>query len=1703
MAESRVHETVPSGGRDSNIPRPHPEGSNSKTTNPTMATKVHREDECVGNRVCSGVPPAFQSRPNDYDEKLPTGKAYRDAGACLRYLDLLPKTGVQFGGPVEMTWEDRDVIEPLEPVQAIIVLASRWRMTISHEFHQSGPDNMPRFVHQFRLSKNGMSHLGYAEGDTKREAKERAHRAFKMGVLRWLDENPHAPARADPAPADDLLAQIQELAQCAMDLALRLRRLERKILKEDDPPQYEPDLHARVLGGSFNPYGNGQRCGHDQYLADHPIDVAFEYITTSFLALVIFFMLLFPAADAQTPAPHFLTGFHFSCTTTQTDHDLGSATVSSTLFGPGKLLVSTLGIAGPTEIRIGLQQYVISGTPNTLPSGTVFTPEANWMTGGWIHSADQQVSIYELSLPAFEWTLGYTLSISCISTGGGAFIGATVLTSQWAFGQPVVVLETVNTSILPSGVGTDTPMWVSEIKPSDVVDLWDLDREERNRQQHALNGNSSSADFQGTISRESFLQRAPILSNAAKEFVAAVKAKASVPHRTPGGKRPVEPKPVKPVTDEDKPLALRTPTAEELEIKEYSAETVLLRQNPYYLLTDEKLMDEFRRVRDGLPRASGMYFATIVDEDEVYTCEGDVWSEAPVTSPKTRDRKKKDKPASVMQVNPDDAPEQVHTVEVPEGAKDHRKLMDRYKHIAYRKASQFTNWGKAIDWACGGDHVPKALMMLVLQECRKTDWGQKHCCDQAVFRSLAHDQTKYAILMALCDYSPELNLLVQAPVFQKWASERFPTLSDIRQKPRVAAVVTVDTSDEIKPGFNQYGNEQRSYDAYLQASRNKRQHALNGNQDWDFPGSMSDILAFGTVRPLIEADGQVAGPLFDAVDAVARHTGLLGPQGVITSNVPRETALRGASVNILNAVDLTNDLDAPEALLTPVTVRDGETGELENANERPYLFGIGLLRRSALGGLVPTPHGLSVAAITAKSGNIRPDQISELGFKTQDIAMLMRVEPQSNGDSMQAPYLKLQLYAMIHGWQVDPRLLPLGSQPGKFDSYTRLDPNPVVGFGYNVDGPWGIDCGGAAVPVFPYVDPAVVPTIAFHVSTATVPSGQPWLMIPPGLLYQGHGGEDAINMFMLALAFAPFPCGMHQVTVSTLDENDLHAGNQQFISHASQIHIPGLSTINIVLPVRTSAAPPGNLAAANDQALTRPQCGPTAYGAFAADALLDVNWSTVPANYIQYNLAAYLGTWMAQPNSPLSTTMITVFLKQLAQLTCRTQDLRYVWELACTLTCRYPTMQVQAEEDLFRLPSQAAQDVWHHNYFCLKPHQMTADFPQFMELYDTYVADTNLMWYNKIVSGAYIPVPDNGPPVETNYDFDASPRLWQYAMHQTRCYAITAEHIFTYFGQCVEVWNDVFTRQNYVGLLDELRGFFAAYQGPGGGPSQAAIVSELGTAAAILHCRVNGSKPAEDMYGYTIWHYINVPCEEFDSAYDQNISIMSRITPCVLADIWVQLNLAAPSRAFSPMLSSNKLLTGISLPDGCILPIAGNGWTTGIPNDCVGPAVSIDAIPLINDDQLFNQRLIWHTFNAGLYTLQGNVNVANVPGNTNMVMQKGTITDWTVPNLITGSILRANTRWMPYMTPDGLRLNVAVTGANGASLMTQILSAKTTTGVPCWLVRKAKAMPQAIITGTGNKQSRLKRYPRVTKNSSSSSGPASKAAEEAATAPES
>lgn len=997
---------------------------------------------------------------------------------------------------------------------------------------------------------------------------------------------------------------------------------------------------------------------------------------------------------------------------------------------------------------------------------------------------------------------------------------------------------------------------------------------------------------------------------------------------------------------------------------------------------------------------------------------------------------------------------------------DHQQLVN----VVFRLLNKIKTYSDAIEWIMTTKERPSDnLCLLLLSEINKRDTSI-NTSEKFVFTAICHRRPIYERLAGLSQFSTAVSRIVETSQFRDWMKVQFgiywTEISDdtswkaARQGAHNRVMHSTNgniyrliyTLAFIRFVILSWGGEGPS---------NREMHAQNGNtMRLDFPNTMADIKAHSETGSVVREKKSIAGcKLADPIMEVESQSGIKSIQGVNLSSVPYEMPIRGGIVSGANVFDEVNDLNHPEALLFPRNVRNGAGQTLIDSTNQLPLFGVGTLLRNAKNALVLSAHGTSLQEIITKNGNLRSNQITVFGFYTSEVAALVRVAGTDNGDSLVPLFLKLQLYNCILSWQFPENNQPLSCEVSKFDAFTQVDPNLNVAVQYN-DGLdlFDEDCGGAANPVFPYTQ--AVPTIAFHACNQTVPRGRTPIYIRPSLLMQNDRGDNTINFALLAMALADFPCGLHSILIDTLDSTGGNAAIQYFTPLASCVHVTGSTALDFVIPVTNAFEPPRALAAANDNVVVRPSTGPTNWGALLANTDLNVN--AIGVAYVSYDLAEFLGTWLAQPLSPIDTTTISRFCKQLGELTLRGQDLRFATEMAMTLAVRYPPMFENAV-GVATIPAVNSEaSVAMQNFFAQTPHVMTANVPQNQSLYDFYIPEMNVMWWNKIMTGAFENVADGAKYPLTNYAYDGSPRFLQYAIHITRDYAITAEYVFQYHRQSRLTWNNSFAQTPMVGVANSIRKYFVSAKNSS---NKIILESVAGETVSSLHFKINGEAPASDMLGKTLWHYMNAPRVGFQGVYSVAGVVLNTPIPCIIPDIWSQLFSTKRTLAFAPFIPPLMKMVGLCRDNAQVTAFDAGGYM--IPVSVKGQAreISINSSPTIDDYEVYNARLVYHSFVSDLYTLDGNVWAISTVTSPNLVSQKYVQPDYTVPQLVVASVPVSKTNWMPYNTSTGLRLLVGVTAANNANRMTQVMDGRSFASLSCWVFNNINVQPNAIVGG--------------------------------------
>lgn len=164
------------------------------------------------------------------------------------------------------------------------------------------------------------------------------------------------------------------------------------------------------------------------------------------------------------------------------------------------------------------------------------------------------------------------------------------------------------------------------------------------------------------------------------------------------------------------------------------------------------------------------------------------------------------------------------------------------------------------------------------------------------------------------------------------------------------------------------------------------------------------------------------------------------------------------------------------------------------------------------------------------------------------------------------------------------------------------------------------------------LDPKVFPLtglsgkIRFHVTLKTVAKANQdnAILVPNFVLEAGLNSPLMLALFIMG--FAPWPFNMGSISIPDYANRDhLKGQNRTVTLNHFLTNIPGVYSMDIVLPRKNARSNPTDAAAANYTVQTRPRTGSVAIGDLAANANLNVNFTG--GNTIEYDLSSFLRTW--------------------------------------------------------------------------------------------------------------------------------------------------------------------------------------------------------------------------------------------------------------------------------------------------------------------------------------------------------------------------------------------------------------------------------------------------------------------------------------------
>lgn len=820
------------------------------------------------------------------------------------------------------------------------------------------------------------------------------------------------------------------------------------------------------------------------------------------------------------------------------------------------------------------------------------------------------------------------------------------------------------------------------------------------------------------------------------------------------------------------------------------------------------------------------------------------------------------------------------------------------------------------------------------------------------------------------------------------------------------------------------------YSAWLALTNNKRQHSTNGNMfgkyslsGWDETDQKHESLSAMLRTAPVEAQ-------FQGADMFAR-TANLSPELVnISQPIGVHDIYPVARVSLGTAAPVNGVIESPEIGLYPITWRNAPgaapLGNNPNMPQAPYIVPTQL---PASMPLTPSDDAVALEQYFAKTG-LRSNSQMKFGFRPSTVASC-GLSAESVSDSQLAGYLRMQLYRQTLAWA--DATAPTLQQVNKLDNYTsRTGPATLSYNGSNggANASYGYLCGGAAAPILPTQSTAgPYGTIYFHQCEGSVPSMEQdnVICIRDSHLSETFGyANPGINIALEIMFCAPYPCGFWQASYPTVDGAGGNAGQQRFIPYSNLVQIGGEVELHVVLPIKQPSSPPNNFAAALSNLVAQPITGPTAGGALGANAVIAVNYPGGPL--VGVDMAEYLYTWLANPNSPIRQNTIDRWCLRDASVMSRGSDLLAARNLAYLLSWQVPNT-IRDVRDVSADP--ASPDtvavpitVGHHHARFYQIGQGNLPWPT-PSYQDMLIPIHTARFRNRMKMGTAVSKDPGPASAMDEYAKDSnSPQRLQYSRLFFRCVAMSYQAMYRYFGCGARMWEAVYNGNAFPVLYSEMRKMFSVGSGAtiGFGAAGAPVYQ------AFLSAMFSFALPT-DSQGLLPFDYMMLPRNMLIPRTLAGVTTDYACVPQLYPNIMIALMALKTPIEYTlwPHGIMNRVMTFPSTSRTARYP--GGRTTVPASENRYRYSLSIEEVPEADCTEIYNAQALRISGLAPLFIDTTNT-IVDAGGNLNGIVPTGYDVynrlgvsrdfDWPpgVPNY-SGASSGGITAWAPVVLPDG------------------------------------------------------------------------------------
>lgn len=626
---------------------------------------------------------------------------------------------------------------------------------------------------------------------------------------------------------------------------------------------------------------------------------------------------------------------------------------------------------------------------------------------------------------------------------------------------------------------------------------------------------------------------------------------------------------------------------------------------------------------------------------------------------------------------------------------------------------------------------------------------------------------------------------------------------------------------------------------------------------------------------------------------------------------------------------------------------------------------------------------------------------------------------------------------------------------------------PIIN-GVNDSPIFGELCGGNAC-TFPFKVGGPLNNggvIRFHVSLATVPADErPNVIAVPNWLLN-VSNDPNLMMANMVNGIAPWPWCLFTFTLTTTPPlPDSPQRQTRYIDNMCTMIIDGEMIINILLPRIVGGKPPGTQNEANAMSAIIPQAGSRASANIAAFGAFNINF--VGGVMQEYSLAEYLYTFI----DDYSSGAFLDLMRAVTQITGDMEGYVEAWRKVSYLTTAYNPFRasivggnnrVNAMSDFFRCERNPDGMMRYRLQNNLPVSSST--IPAIM-----YVGQLRPRAWSKIMTGGWTLPPPPTEPLIPNY-FQMTTSRYNMAL-TARALTIPFQIFYRRYSITNLMLNTVFSQTDLVAYRALIRGLYTG--APKLDHNVAFSPAKLGGLLenyfkCAMGWNLKLSPGTFSVFSSRLFPSVELSYQscvnQFQNGFHDGVVVQ------LLSDIWFQTtvrNKNASTIAFSPF-PPGFIKNGVRgiIPETYSEYLIGQSirYAQWLPDKHKTPSIHSYDIYELDDEEIWNDRFIYHLFNCAYVVSLGdatNVPVPNVPPAQQTLFNFTSQLSPLVGAQVFTNMTCANTTWIPRINVNGITIFTNWSRLNAIDL-NAYLTGVNIGYIDCWQMGSSLARESVI-----------------------------------------